>query len=60
MPKLLKIAGLESRAIKKATWVRTGNEIVFHKDEEMSLILTADQWRELTKEIELMLEQFGT
>ena len=60
MPKLLKIAGLESRAIKKATWVRTGNEIVLHKDEEMSLILTADQWRELTKEIELMLEQFGT
>ena len=59
LPKRLKIAGLESDAIKKASWVRTGDEIVLHKDEEMSLILTPQQWRGMAKEIELMLEQFG-
>ena len=60
LPPRLRIAGLESRAIERATWVRTGEMIVFSNSDEMSMILGPKQWRELATEIELMLQQFGT
>lgn len=58
-PERLRISGLESRAIEKASWVRTGGQIVLNCGEEMTMILTPEKWRGLAKEIELMLEQFG-
>ena len=59
MPKLLKIAGLESEALKNSSWVRTGEMIVLNNGSEMSLSLAPNEWRGLAKEIELMLMQFG-
>lgn len=59
MPKRLKIAGLESDAIKKATWVMTGELIVLNNGSEMSMMLKPAEWRKLATEIETMLQQFG-
>ena len=58
-PPMLKVAGLESEAIDKATWVRTGEMITLNSGSDMSMILKPEQWRKLSTEIELMLEQFG-
>lgn len=59
MHERLRIAGLESKAIEKGTWVRTDKMIVLNSGSEMSMILGPTQWRELAKEIEMMLQQFG-
>ena len=56
---MLKVAGLESKAIEKATWVRTGEMITLNSGSETDMSLKPEQWRKLSTEIETMLEQFG-
>ena len=59
-PEWLQIAGLESRAIEKATYVKTGEMIVLMKGDDMNLALKKEQWKGLADEIGVMLGQFGT
>lgn len=56
---MLKVAGLESKAIEKATWVRTGEMITLNSGSETDMSLKPEQWRKLSTEIKTMLEQFG-
>lgn len=54
----LKVAGLESRAIEGGRYVRTGKMITLMNGEEMSLSLICKTWKDLAKEIDMMIEQF--